>query len=51
MDVMYSESVMEAFINHKEQINATVLVDLMHSGWRGIQILKQQDSAQEARMN
>ena len=37
---MYGESIMEAFINHKKQINATVLLGLMNSGWRGIQILK-----------
>ena len=40
MAVMYGESIMEAFINHKKQINATVLLGLMNSGWRGIQILK-----------
>lgn len=32
MEVMYSESIMEAFIIHKKQINATVLVGLMNSG-------------------
>ncbi len=48
---MYSESIMEAFINHKKQINATVLAGLMNSGWRGVQIQKQQDSAWGARMN
>lgn len=51
MDVMYSESIMEAFIIHKKQINATVLVGLMNGGWRGIQILKQWDSARGAGKN
>lgn len=48
---MYSESIMEAFINHKKRINATVLLGLMNSGWRGVQILKQQNSARGPRMN
>lgn len=40
MAVMYSESIIETIIIHKKQINASVLVDLMNSGWRSVQILK-----------
>lgn len=45
------ESIIEAFVLYKKQINDTVLECLMNSGWRGVQILKQYDSARGARIH